>query len=81
MGRAALGLLTSGLLEVGGNFTQGTTATAFQASAAHTTRFMGTVDQSMIFSDPGIDAGSSRFANLEVGQPSGATAVRLNSDV
>ncbi|MBX7118120.1 MAG: Ig-like domain-containing protein [Gemmatimonadaceae bacterium] len=80
-GGSTAGLLTSGLLEVGGNFTQGTTATAFQASAAHTTRFMGTVDQSMIFSDPGIDAGSSRFANLEVGQPSGATAVRLNSDV
>jgi hypothetical protein len=60
--------LTQGLIKLSGNFTQNTTATAFTATPAHITRFLGTTP-AITFANPA----TSNFGALQL-QSSGATA-------
>jgi Bacterial Ig-like domain (group 1) len=77
-GGSTAGLLTAGLLEIGGNFTQSGDAESFSASGGHVTDFHGSGLQQAVFGTPGSGAGTSHFAHLVLG---GSVGVQLNSDV
>ena len=76
------GLLTDGVLQVSGNFTQGVTGSpaSFAASGNHTTVFAGNGgDQQSSFASPGEGANTSHFANVEMSKGEAGTGVLLNS--
>ena len=62
--------LTNGTLQLKGNFSAANYGTAFRATGAHLTRFIGTGAQSIYFQYSG--GGQSQFANLEITNSSGA---------
>jgi hypothetical protein len=67
-------------MDVKGNFTQNTTATAFAADSAHFTAFSGTAAQTIYFQNPG--AASSRFGHVEFRNKSaGGTAFNSNATI
>jgi hypothetical protein len=81
-GGSTNGLLTAGLLEVGGNFSEPNfyidtfvNAQAFAASGDHTTLFNGSTAQTIFFQHPGST--SSRFQHLRLDGPS----VTLTSNI
>ena len=80
-GGSTAGLLTAGLLEIGGNFTQNGNAESFAASGAHVTEFFGNVLQQAGFSVPGFGPGTSHFHHLALGQTEGGVSVQANSDI
>ena len=72
------GLLTAGVLQVGGDFHQSATADgrSFRAQAGHTTRFTGTGVHRITFDTPGFgpaDSTSSEFGILDL--PSGTDSL------
>lgn len=77
-GGSTAGLLTAGVIEVGGNFTQtGRNADSFAASGTHTTRFVGVVPQMVSFDFPG--SGLSHFGHLQLAQQNVEAWVQLNT--
>lgn len=80
-GGSTAGLLTAGLLEIGGNFTQTGDAESFAASGTHVTEFFGNVLQQAGFSVPGFGPGTSHFHHLALGQTEGGVSVQANSDI
>ncbi len=76
-GGSTAGLLTAGLLEIGGNFTQNGDAESFAASGTHATVFRGSGTQQATFAAPGLGAGTSHFAHVALGAEVG---LQLNSD-
>jgi hypothetical protein len=69
-GASEIGLLTTGTLEVGGNFSQLGTVSAASFSADSNSNFLvqliGTAPQTVSFATPGAGASTSRFADLLV---------------
>jgi hypothetical protein len=63
-GASTAGLLTTGTLQIGGNFTQSVSSTGFQASSGHVTEFNGTGAQSISFSNSGFTGTQSRFGTV-----------------
>jgi hypothetical protein len=66
------GKLTSGLLQLQGDFTQtGGSSLRFAASGTHKVLFKGSVAQTITFGNPG--AGSSRFQELDISNAAGVS--------
>jgi hypothetical protein len=72
--------LIAGYLEIGGDFTQGVEATAFQAEPTHSTWFVGTTAQAITFANPGFGASDSYFGELYDAKPAGVI-LSFGSDV
>ena len=71
-GGSETGLLTTGTLTVGGNFSEGGGSTsAFVASSGHTTVLNGSVATNFSFTDPS----TSSFGALIINDPAGVTAL------
>lgn len=77
-GASETGLLASGTLEVGGNFSQlGTvSAASFSADSGFLVQMIGTAPQTVSFATPGTGASASRFADLLV---PGGTSVTFST--
>ncbi|HTS88456.1 MAG TPA: hypothetical protein VMG41_08200, partial [Gemmatimonadales bacterium] len=73
-GGAETGLLTAGVLRIGGNFSQTVTGTSFAASGTHLTTFTGTGAHTVSFANPT----TSQFQGLDLSQATGG--VTLLSD-
>lgn len=67
-GASETGLLSAGLLQIGGSFTQAATksAASFSADSGFAVELTGTVPQSISFATPGTGASTSRFADLMI---------------
>lgn len=67
-GAGETGLLSNGLLQVGGNFTQLATnsAASFSADSGFAVELTGAVPQSISFATPGTGSSTSRFADLMI---------------
>ena len=73
------GVMTDGVLMIGGDFTQTFSSLAFAASAGHKTIFNGTVAQTISFEH--ASSTQSRFGILEVINTAVPTAITLASNV
>jgi hypothetical protein len=78
-GASTNGVMTDGVLKIGGNFTQTGAALSFAASAGHKSLFNGTVAQTINFEDP--SATGSRFGILEITNTAGASAITMATNV
>lgn len=80
-GGSTVGLLTDGVLKVGGSFSQTSTnsTTSFAASGNHKTVLGAAAVRVVNFSTPGTGNGGSHFGNLDVTAASGG--LNLASDV
>ena len=61
------GYLTGGTVRIGGNFSQTGNAASYRSTNTHTTEFVGSGAQSLLFTNPGSVNSSSQFANLTIG--------------
>lgn len=80
-GGSTAGLLTAGLLEIGGNFTQSGDVESFSASGTHLTDFRASGQQQLSFANPGFGAGTSHLANFMLSSATSGDTLRLNSDL
>jgi len=64
-GGSTAGLLTAGVLDVGGNFSQYGSANSFQAEIGHLTILRGLTNRDVTFTYPGV-IDSSHFGSLEI---------------
>ena len=78
-GGSTEGLVTAGRLELLGNFSA-TQPGSFVASGTHETWFVGTLSQTVLFSNPGYGAGQQRFARLGAAQDAVGIGVQLLTD-
>lgn len=80
-GASSVGLMTNGVLRVGGSFTQtsGTSNTSFAASGAHKTIFGAAAVRVLNFATPGTGAAGSHFGNLDV--TAGSGGINLVNDI
>src|SRR5262249_24723448 len=76
------GPVTSGLIQVAGDFAQSANATAFRPDANNfTVEFNGTGLQQVSFANPGNGAASSYFGNLAVSTTVGLGGFSMQSNV
>ncbi len=80
-GGSTVGLLTNGVIQVGGSFTQssGTSATSFAASGSHKTIVGAGAVRVLNFATPGSGGAGSHFGNLDVTLASGG--LTLTNDI
>jgi hypothetical protein len=79
-GGSTVGLLTNGVLRVGGSFTQtsGTSSTSFAASGNHTTIIGAAAVRIVNFATPGTGGAGSHFGNVDVTAGSGGITLVNN---
>lgn len=81
-GGSTSGLLTAGLLRLSGAFVQeGATTSAFRATGAHRTAFVGSAVQRVRMNNAGSAATASRFQSVELGTPTQAALLNLETPV
>jgi hypothetical protein len=81
-GGSTAGLLTTGVLRIGGNFAQSTaggSVTSFAPSGSHKTEFASALTQTIAFGSPGAGAAGSHFQVLDLSGAVGGVGLTVSS--